>query len=88
MNWYKVFYWMSIADSVKLVFGTIAILTLIGLIASIVGYFISTTNVSDAARQGTPENQSTPYNEWMVWLKAWKRIFTASIITCFIASSL
>lgn len=91
INWYQVFYWVSAADAFKTLVGIIAVLSLVILILSTIGYFFSTNAASQEVNSNNPTDpskQSATYNEWMIWLKAWKRTFTLSIIITCISSIL
>jgi hypothetical protein len=95
-NWYSIFYWITVADTVKSVASIIAIVTAMMFAISIVGWFFSTSGLAESAVAGSPENQTYQYNEWLPWVKAWKRsvmltpiislIFT--LITIFIPSKM
>jgi hypothetical protein len=73
MNWYQIFYWVTVADSVKLFFEAFAWIFTSVFIASCIGYFFCTNAES--------ESKGTSYEAaWGIWTKAWKRIWTATIV--------
>ena len=79
INWYQIFYWMSVADTVKTITGIVAIILTSATVISTIGYFVTSGYTSSEARSGDtndPKQQTSTFNEWMVWLKAWKRAFT------------
>jgi len=79
MNWYKIFYWVSVADSVKAFFTAFCIIFSILSCISVIGFFISTYYVGDSLiySSGEPSKDS---NAWAIWAKGWKRILTISCI--------
>jgi hypothetical protein len=84
MNWYQVFYWMSVADSVSTILGHVAVWMCVFGVACTIGYFLSSNALAEHAQRGGPENQSTSYNEWLPWHRAWKRGFTITWVTAVI----
>lgn len=61
MNWYKIFYWLTVSDSVKIVFATVTIISLIfTLIGTIVAF-------------GWLDND--PYEEWKKFPKVLYKVF-------------
>lgn len=86
MNWYSIFYWISVADKVSKMLGSIAILTFVLLIICAIGWFVSTNAVSESANRGNETDQSVSYNEWMVWLRSWRLCSVLCLIICVITS--
>lgn len=86
MNWYSIFYWISVADKVSEILGIASVLTLVTGIICCIGWFLSTNAVSENAHGGDETNQSLGYNEWMVWLRAWRLAAIVSLFICFISS--
>lgn len=83
MNWYSVFYWISVADNVTEFLGAIAVIFTIFFILSVIGYF--TSNYSKAEHAYNQE--SSDYKEWTVWNTAWKKAFQWSLIIGLITGS-
>ena len=82
INWYKIFYWITAADAFKTICGVIAIITLIGMMFSAICYFLTTNAASEHVNSGDPNDptkQPATYNEWKIWLNAWKRVFTITL---------
>jgi hypothetical protein len=77
MNWYSIFYWVTVADGVKMFFNTFAIIFTVAFIVCTIGYFISANYVSE--NQGG--SYETDRKEWDVWRRAWKRMWTACMIS-------
>ncbi len=82
MNWYNVFYWLTVADTVRQVCNVVAIVSFIALVITIVGYFISTTAVSENA------NYENLKKEWLPWKLLWKRLLIMAFILCFVSTTL
>lgn len=78
MNWYKIFYWITVADSVKSLFNTFGvILTIISIITLIV-MVVMMINLGDYQsnnRVGKDEEKSMKY-----WLTAFRRLFIWSFV--------
>lgn len=73
MNWYKVFYWVTVADGVKVFFNTFAIVFTVIFCIAAIGYFVSTNSKSSGYSESDREG-------WTIWVRAWKRVFTVAII--------
>lgn len=86
MNWYSIFYWISVADKVSKILSSIAILTFILLIICAIGWFVSTNAVSENAKSGNENDQSVYYNEWVVWLRSWRLASVLCLFICVITS--
>lgn len=66
MNWYKLFYWLTVADNAKTMFiAFIIIFTLISLIATI-AYFSNTGNTYSPQSDSEKANQQMS-RKWMWW---------------------
>jgi len=70
MNYYKIFYWLTVSDNVKLIFAIVAIVGLVFTIILTIGVFMSGTN-------------DVP-NEYSEWQPITKRIYRASAILTFV----
>ncbi len=79
---------MAVADSASTILSAIAVLTCAATVVGIVGYFWATQSQSDTnISAGKPESeQSTSFNSWTVWVRAWRRVYTTCIIICVITS--
>ena len=89
MNWYSIFYWISVADKVSDILSTIAIITLLTSIVTCIGWFVSASNVSEntsGANETASDYNKSNYLGWLVWLRAWKVACVISLIFCFISS--
>lgn len=82
MNYYKVFYWISVADKMSDVLGVLCIIFGIFTGVSLIGYFWSTSECSSSVNNGStaPEHQNTSYNEWNIWKKTWRNQFFLWVI--------
>jgi len=76
-NWYAIFYWLTVADGIKEVFNVLAIIGAVALVISIIGLFVSASSAS---------NGYSDKNEWTLWTKTWKRVFTVVSIFTFIST--
>lgn len=85
-NWYSIFYWLTVADSIKTNLGIIAIITLIITLISLIGLFLSTNAL--AQNQVDREQENVEAKEWRVWVKAWRTSFISALIICFITGFL
>jgi hypothetical protein len=66
MNWYKLFYWLTVADNAKTMFiAFIVIFTIISLIATI-AYFSNTGSTYKSQTNNEKENQMMS-RKWMWW---------------------
>jgi len=66
MNWYKLFYWLTVADNAKTMFiAFIIIFTIISLIATI-AYFSNTGSSYNPQTNSEKENQMMS-RKWMWW---------------------
>jgi hypothetical protein len=66
MNWYKLFYWLTVADNAKTMFiAFIVIFTIISLIATI-AYFSNTGSSYNPQGDSEKENQMMS-RKWMWW---------------------
>lgn len=74
MNWYQIFYWVTVADGVSMFFKTFAIIFTCAFVIASIGYFVSTNYRSETAG-------SSDQKAWDIWTRTWKRTWTASIIT-------
>jgi ABC-type Fe3+ transport system permease subunit len=86
MNWYKIFYWLSIADTLNTVFQTIAIILCVASVIAVIGYFTSSNYASEHLSRYGQEDKD--YKGWMVWVKAWRRTFTMCFTFCLICTAL
>jgi hypothetical protein len=77
-NYYKLFYWVTVADSVKDFLFTMGIIfgVLTGL--SLIGNLWSSTAMASEISSG--ETQNRDYKQWEVWQKHWKRLFNWCLI--------
>ena len=80
MNFYKLFYWISVADKLGSLLTWFSISTGIALVITVIGYFVSSGYCSSEIRSGGLDQQSTSYREWDVWRKIWKTTLIISII--------
>lgn len=69
MNWYQIFYWVTVADGIKAFFNTFAVIFTIIFIIGTIGYFFTTNARCSEEDDG-----------WDIWVRAWKRVFTIAII--------
>lgn len=79
MNWYKIFYWITVADNVKKFFDVFSNIAATGFIITgivLIGIVIS---YGDASSRGITEDDSKSYK---YWISSVRRIFiTFSILT-------
>lgn len=87
VNWYKIFYWLSVADAFKVVIGTIAIISAIITLASVIGYLSSIGSAAEYAGKDSDYGKEE-YDSWQTWVKGWKRIMTIIIPICVISVTL
>jgi len=83
-NWYEIFWFLTIADEVKTALHTIAVAAFVFLIASLVFYFISVYWKS-AEIENNGNDTDSEVKKWAVWVKAFKTVFIASLIICFVS---
>lgn len=76
MNWYSVFYWISVADNVSMFLQVIAVIFMIFFIFSAIGFFVS----ANAKAENSYNQEREDYKQWSVWHTAWKRVFQWSLI--------
>ena len=74
MNWYQIFYWVTVADGVKVFFNTFAIIFTVAFVLTTIGYFVSTSYKADSNAGGSDDR------EWAIWLGAWKRMWMVCVI--------
>ena len=88
MNWYKIFYWISVADKMSNILEALCIIFGIFTAVSLIGYFWSTSECSIAVAGGpvTPEKQNVNHNEWTIWKKTWRNQFFLWVIAFLIVT--
>lgn len=85
MNWYGIFYWLTVADSVKSFFDTTSNIfttfTIIAFIALIVVGIGESYTVDDANLKNEAEEKENPtYRSWLKFGKMVKRLFYPFLI--------
>lgn len=84
MNWYKIFYWITVADNVSLILGVISMCTALTFCVSAIGFVSASSSMSSDVHY----ERERDIKSWAVWVKTWKRIFTMSLIVCPIFATL
>jgi len=82
INYYKIFYWITVADTVKDFLFTMSIIFGVITVLSFIGNLWSSTEMSSEITSN--ETQSRTYKQWEVWQKHWRRIFNWSILPAII----
>jgi hypothetical protein len=82
MNFYSLFYWLTVADGVKGSFNTLLIITAILTVISMIGYFIS----GNAEAEALSNSNDNDAKSWHIWTKAYRTVFISNIILCFISA--
>jgi hypothetical protein len=78
MNWYQIFYWVTVADGVSTFCLTVSIIFTVAACISAIGLFASSYNASDQLQVYGPEDKD--YKSWFFWTKTWRRTFTLTVI--------
>lgn len=77
MNWYHIFYWISVADGMKEFFiGAVILLSIVTGI-SLIGFFVGTYNAAD--RLSSWGNEDKDYKSSLIWKNAFKRVWSICI---------
>ena len=58
MNWYWIFYWIGILDSVHFLMETILVFSVIVLIIGVVGYYMTLYDITDSNRRRDDEEKN------------------------------
>lgn len=74
MNWYKIFYWVTVADGVKLFFNVFAVIFTVFFAISIVGYIYCSSEKAGSS-------YDSDVKTYTVWTAMWKRAFGFCLIT-------
>lgn len=86
MNWYSIFYWISVADGIKTITGTIAVISLIFWIISVACLFVASRYLAATVHSVPDEKQSIDHKEWSIWTKTWRRVFTTLLVVSIISA--
>ncbi len=82
VNYYKIFYWITVADSVKNFLFIMSIIFAVIAGLSFIGGLWSSTEMSSEITSN--ETQNRDYKQWEVWQKHWRRIFNWTIVPAII----
>jgi hypothetical protein len=74
MNWYSIFYWVTVADGVKVFFNVFSVIFTCGFVLCTIGYFTATSYVSE-------NSQFANAAGWTFWKQAWKKMWMVSVIS-------
>lgn len=80
MNWYSVFYWVTVADSVKSVLTVLSIIFGVFSVLAGIGVFVSQYNMGAEASTGSEANETSDFKIWSYWTKTWRRTLTLVLI--------
>lgn len=81
MNWYSIFYWITVADGIKDLFDWMSnLFTLLTVIFCIIYCMIMIAHGDAKNKQNDEQNRSD-----LFWIKNWRRLFIWSMILAFIS---